>query len=109
MNKLNFLLYIPNTVHVFFLHQVKTTLNSQQVTEDYEELINVKSKDESNEIDYKKYVVLGLQFFVRWLQHPIAAQDMHCLFSQWFLWRPNVIEEHTQQVLLHILQNLVLP
>lgn len=108
MNKLNFLLYIPNTVHVFFLHQVNTTLNSH-VTEDYEELINVKSKDESNEIDYKKYVVLGLQFFVRWLQHPIAAQDMHCLLSQWFLWRPNVIEEHTQQVLLHILQNLVLP
>lgn len=109
MNKLNFLLYILNTVHVFFLHQVNTTLNSQQVTEDYEKLINVKSKDESNEIDYKKYVVLGLQFFVRWLQHPIAAQDMHCLLSQWFLWRPNVIEEHTQQVLLHILQNLVLP
>lgn len=65
MNKLNFLLYIPNKAHVFFLHQVNTTLNSQQVTEDYEELINVKSKDESNEIDYKKYVVLGLQFFVR--------------------------------------------
>lgn len=109
MNKLNFLLYIPNKAHVFFLHQVNTTLNSQHVTEDYEELINAKSKDEWNEIDYKKYVVLGLQFFVRWLQHPIAAQDMHCLLSQWFLWRPNVIEEHTQQVLLHILQNLVLP
>lgn len=105
MNK--FKLSTGDIKYMCFFHQVNTTLISLQFTEDYKEFINAKSKDVWKGINLK--FVLSLQLFIRWFQHPIASQDMHGLLGQGFLWRPNVIEEHTQQVLLHILQNLILP